>query len=31
MREHGSRTYSLVIIVEAVVITGLWLLGRYFG
>ena len=31
MREHGARTYSLVVIVEAVVITGLWLLGRYFG
>jgi hypothetical protein len=31
MRANGARRYSLVIIVEAVVITGLWLLGRYFG
>jgi hypothetical protein len=31
MRARGARDYSLVIVVEAVVITCLWLLGRYFG
>jgi hypothetical protein len=31
MRERSARDYSLVIAVEAVVITGLWLLGRFFG
>jgi hypothetical protein len=31
MRERGIRDYSLVVVVEAVVITGLWLLGRVFG
>lgn len=31
MRARGVRDYSLVILVEAAVITGLWLLGRYFG
>ena len=31
MRERGARDYSLVILVEAVAITCLWLLGRYFA
>ena len=31
MRERGARDYSLVILVEAVVVTSLWLLGRYFA
>jgi hypothetical protein len=31
MRERGGRDYSLVIVVEVLVITGLWLLGRYFA
>ena len=31
MRERSARDYYLVVIVEAAVITGLWLLGRYFG
>jgi hypothetical protein len=31
MRERGARDYSLVILVEAAVITVLWLLGKYFG
>ena len=35
MRERSSGTltvnYLLVILVEAGVITALWLLGRYFG
>ena len=31
MRERGPRDYSLVVLVEAAVITGLWFLGRYFG
>jgi hypothetical protein len=31
MRARSARDYSLVIVVEAAVITALWLLGRYFG
>jgi hypothetical protein len=31
MRERGARDYSLVVVVEAAVIAGLWLLGRYFA
>jgi hypothetical protein len=31
MRERGSRDYSLVVIVEVIVVAGLWWLGRYFG
>ena len=31
MRVRTARDYSLVVLVEAVVITGLWLLGRYFA
>lgn len=31
MRVRGAREYSLVIIVEAAVIAGLWFIGRYFG
>jgi hypothetical protein len=31
MRERGAREYSLVILVEAVVVFSLWLLGRYFA
>jgi hypothetical protein len=35
MRERSTGTftanYVLVIVVEALVITTLWLLGRYFG
>ena len=31
MRERGAREYSLVLIVEVVVIAALVLLGRYFA
>jgi hypothetical protein len=31
MRARGAREYSLVIVVEAAVIAGLWFIGRYFG